>query len=240
MTWYRFLFTTVMVMLLARPAGAGIFFNKHPKQSPAERVPTLIMTLKTSAEERKRSQAAQELREFDPGAYPEIVPTLIDALEHDAKASVRIEALHSLAKLRPVSQDAGMAIEQAVDHDASLRVRLQARTYIMQYRMAGYRSQRREDAPPASKPAQMRTTDEPPLASPVDDAPIKAQVPPTGAGKLAGPRGTPIAVPIPATTQSPSPLVPVKSPKLQTPPPSSPPASSPPPAQDGPDLSPPK
>ncbi len=73
------------------PAHAdGIFglFSKKTKANPAERVPQLIVTLKTEQDERKRAAAASELGSYDADAFGEIVPVLVDALQHDPKAGV--------------------------------------------------------------------------------------------------------------------------------------------------------
>src|SRR5262249_24186660 len=125
---------------LARPAGAGIIFGRKGKKppTPAERVPELIVTVKTDRDENKRAKAAEELRQYDPAAFKDIVPVLIDVLLNDKKPAVRAEAAQSLGKLRPVSQQAGMALEQALAKGPSMRVRLQARSSLLQYHWAGY------------------------------------------------------------------------------------------------------
>ena len=91
----------------------------HTKPSPAERVPELIVIVKTDKDESKRAAAAEELRQYDPAANPDIVPVLIDVLMNDAKPAVRTEAAETLGKLRPVSQEAGWALEQAVESNHS-------------------------------------------------------------------------------------------------------------------------
>jgi hypothetical protein len=144
-------------------AHAGIF-SKHAKIDPAERVPTLIATLRAEQEERKRVAAAEELRQYDPAMFPEIIPSLADAAQRDPKSSVRLEAIQSLAKLRPVSQRAGSALEQAT-HDESVRVRFQARTLLWQYHLAGYRGGK---TPDISGSGNAIRTEEPPLAPPLD------------------------------------------------------------------------
>src|SRR5205085_8876672 len=99
-------------------------------------------------DENKRARAAEELRQYDPAAFPDIVPVLIDVLVNDKKPAVRAEAAQSLGKLRPVSQQAGQALEYALTKDPSMRVRLQARSALMQYHWSGYRSASKKDAPP--------------------------------------------------------------------------------------------
>src|SRR5438045_1169020 len=79
-----------------------------------------------------------DLREFARHAFPEIVPALIDVLKHDQKAAVRAEAAQTLGKIRPLSQEAGVALEEAVS-DPSWRVRWQARPALRAYRSSGYR-----------------------------------------------------------------------------------------------------
>jgi hypothetical protein len=148
----------MLLPLLASPAAAGkIFGRKNRRANPDERVPQLLATVKTDGDESKRAAAAQELRQFDPQRYPLIVPVLIDVLFNDQKPGVRAEAAQSLGKMRPISQQAGMALEQALSSDASMRVRLQARSSLLQYHWSGYRSTRKDDL--------MSQTKEPPLAA---------------------------------------------------------------------------
>src|SRR5438477_520352 len=123
MIWRRLLLVFVAIAHLAPAASAGLFSRK-PKPNPVERVPELLIQLKSSTDEAKRSDAAEELRQFDPKAYPEIMPVLITALSKDASSGVRVEAAASLGKLRPISQQAGYALEQAQNTDSSMRVRL--------------------------------------------------------------------------------------------------------------------
>ena len=131
------------LLFCAVPAQAQLFFKKRGPV-PAQRVPELILILKTETDERKRAAAAEELRDYDPKTFTEIVPVLVDILTNDKKQSVRLEALNSLARLRPVSQTAGHAIEHAASDDESLRIRLQAKSSLLKYHIAGYHS----EAPP--------------------------------------------------------------------------------------------
>src|SRR5262249_39403035 len=135
----RLLLVLLLLPALACPASAGILFGKKGKKpTPAERVPELLGTVKGDGDENKRVRAAEELRQYDPSAFPDIVPVLIDVLVNDKKPAVRAEAAQSLGKLRPVSQQAGQALEYALTKDPSMRVRLQARSALMQYHWAGY------------------------------------------------------------------------------------------------------
>src|SRR5437870_975200 len=102
----RALLVPLVVVTLATPASAGIFSRGKPKANPAERVPELLIQLKTDKDEAKRTAAAEELRQYDPKSYPEIMTTLADALAKDASPAVRSEVATSIGKLRPISQQA--------------------------------------------------------------------------------------------------------------------------------------
>jgi hypothetical protein len=155
----------ILLPALVGPSYAGIFFGKkNKKPTPAERVPELLAQVKTDGDESKRAAAAQELRQYDPAQFPMIVPVLIDVLLTDKKPAVRAEAAQSLGKIRPISQQAGMALEQALSSDSSMRVRLQARSSLLQYHWSGYHSVRKDDLVPQTK--------EPPLADDKTPPPI--------------------------------------------------------------------
>lgn len=139
MTWSRTLFVPLVLATLAPNASAG-FFSRKPKPNPTERVPELLLQLKTSQDEGERTAAAEELRQYDPKSFPDVIPGLIDALGRDASAAVRSEAASSLGRLRPISQQAGYALEQAQNNDAAVRVRLSARQALLQYHIVGYRA----------------------------------------------------------------------------------------------------
>ena len=169
---------------------AGIIFGKKPAKNPNERVPELIVALQNNGDEDKRVDAAAELRQFDPAQFPQIVPALIQALNNDAKPSVRAEAAASLSKIRPVSNQVGLALENALAKDASMRVRIQARSSLLQYNLAGYRT--------PTKPVAGNQSGEPPL---LDIAPNTAPI-------SAKPAVRPVA---PAPVSSTSSLIPVPS-----------------------------
>ncbi len=157
----------LIVPALATPAPAQLFSQKS-RPDPNLRVPELLYIVKMDKDERKRSTAAQDLRDFDIKSFPEIVPILVDVLQNDKHWSVRLEAAQSLGKIRPISQVAGQALERASSQDASLRVRMQAWTSLRLYHLAGYRGQ--APAAPAAREDKRGPgrTDEPPLADPVD------------------------------------------------------------------------
>lgn len=200
----RLLLTLVLLPTLASPVPAGgiIFGKKGAKTTPEQRVPELINTLMTSGDENKRSEAVEELRQYDPGQFPQIVPALIEVLANDKKPAVRAEAAQSLGKIRPVSQQAGQALEQALK-DSSARVRLQARSSLLQYHWAGYRTDGKPATPPppATQPAPTQakespptvpSTKEPPLATP---PPASTTQPPAAAPPVIRPTAAPQPLP---------------------------------------------
>src|SRR5262249_46173439 len=143
-----------------------------PKADPAQRLPELLMQLKSDGDENRRAAAAEELRQYDAGQSPEMIGVLIDALLHDPKPGVRAEAAQTLGRLRPLNQQAGWALEQAVNNDASMRVRLQARSSLLHYYMAGYHGGKKEESPtneppnPPGTPPAVKTTGPTPQGSP--------------------------------------------------------------------------
>ena len=203
---YRILLVPLLVAALATTARAGIIFSKKPKVVPEKRVPELLAIVKNDGDENKRYDAAAELRQYDPTQFPLIVPTLIEVLMTDKKASVRSEAAQSLSKLRPVSEQVVPALEHARDKDESLRVRMQARSSLLGLHWLGIRSdpgKLKQDGPAPP------TTKEPPLAPPAI-APLPMTHEPM-------PRilGVPVARPI----QPPEPILsPPPAPSIVTPP----------------------
>ena len=186
----------ILVLMLALawvvPAPAQLFAKK-PKVNPSQRVPELILVVKTDADERKRARAAEELRDYDVDIFVEIVPVLVDVLRTDKKANVRFEALTSLIKIRPVSNLAGQAIEKAAAEDESWRVRLHAKTALPKYHLAGYPAKKSEQT--VMKP---KATIEPPVATPAPPAP-----PPT-VSPLPRPLPPSVSPPMPKSTPAPT------------------------------------
>jgi hypothetical protein len=194
----RLFLLLVLLPTLTAPASAGVFFGKKKKPNPNDRVPELLVTVKTDGDENKRARAAEELRQIDAAGHPEVVPILIDVLLNDKKPAVRAEAAQSLGKVRPVSQEAGQALEQALAKDPSMRVRLQARSALLQYHWSGYRSASKKDAPPP--PFESK---EPPLAEAGPQLAPTSMVPaPTRLTPQPAPAPTP--VPAPALTPPPT------------------------------------
>jgi hypothetical protein len=211
--WYRWTLILLLLPLVTVPARAGILFGrKKDKPDPKQRVPQLVGALKSEKDADARSRAAEGLREYDPAAFAEIVPALIDSMNSDPSPGVRIESAHTLAKLRPVSQAVGEALEQAVSRDSSMRVRLQVRSALLQYHWAGYRS-KKGDVPP------LNTTREPPLG-PEAVPPVNSTLPAPPANNQ--PRIRPVPVP---PVSAPPKVPTTKEPPLQPPPPVAAPAA---------------
>jgi hypothetical protein len=227
MRWWHGLSVWVLLVATAVPAPAGIFI-KRTKPNPQERVPQLIVTVKTDLDESKRGSAAAELRQFDPNAFPEIVPILIDVLKNDPRPSVRLEAAQSLGRLRPVSQPTGMALEDAASHDSNWRVRWQARSSLLHYHLGGYHH--KADAPVTGPILDPKTqeppfkTQEPPLApgTPLTTSKVIGSTP---SSPMPTPDSSPTSPALSGTVIRPmptgpvqAPTVPVEPPRLQTPP----------------------
>jgi hypothetical protein len=194
----RLFLLLVLLPTLAVPASAGVFFGKKGKKpNPNDRVPELLVTVKTDGDENKRAHAAEELRQFDAASHPEVVPILIDVLLNDKKPAVRAEAAQSLGKLRPVSQEAGQALEQALAKDPSMRVRLQARSALLQYHWSGYRSATKKDGPPPFESKEPPLADTGPKLAPPATMPVPGRLTPQ-------PAPPPAPVPAPALTPPPA------------------------------------
>jgi hypothetical protein len=232
------------------PCEAQLFGSKKSKTPPQQRVPELIVIVQQDKDSHKRVEAAEELRQYDPQQFPEIVPILIEALQNDASSSVRIEAAISLGRLRPISVPAGQALEKAASVDANLRVRLQARTSLTYYQLSGYHAPKTKEAPPG--PAlKGNTTEEPPVVSGQNEQWWKGGQP-NPAGSTAYrplPSGPPASKLVPVVNGPPQ-AQPPAQPQPQTPPQTvetaPPPLASPPSPQwvptpeQGPSLTPPR
>lgn len=117
---------------------AQIFRRRSDAADPARRVPELIVSLRTDKDGKRRAQAAEELRNFDAAVFTEIVPALAVAAEKDESVAVRLEAVSSLGRLRPVNDIAGGALERIAAHENHLRIRLHAKATLFWYQRAGY------------------------------------------------------------------------------------------------------
>ena len=145
MRWCAYLMLVGVVVAGAAPdCQAQLFGSKKPKTPPQQRVPEVILMVQQDKDAHKRSDAAEELRQYDPTQFPQIIPVLIEVLQSDSSSSVRIEAAISLGRMRPISVAAGQALDKATS-DPNLRVRLQARTSLTYYQLSGYHGAKTKD-----------------------------------------------------------------------------------------------
>lgn len=157
MKWYKFLLVAMIIAATSLPAPAtGIFGSRKHAGNPAQQVQQLILTLQTSTDSVRRTDAAEDLREFDTVEFPQIIPVLVNALKTDKSIQVRIEAARSLGKIRPLTKMAGDALSDAASNDPALRVRWQARTSLAFYTVAGVNPH--NHAPNGSTPTPPKAT----------------------------------------------------------------------------------
>ena len=121
-----------------------------------ERVGQLLTILRSDLNEDNRTHAAEELGRVDANHYPEIIPLLVETMRSDPKPAVRAEVVDSLAKIRPLTKEAGKALEAAKE-DSSFKVRWHARTAARVYHNAGYQEQEKKVASTPAKPTQVPT-----------------------------------------------------------------------------------
>lgn len=151
-----------MLCLSSLHAQAGIdlglgLLKKKSKPDAVARAKALITTLQTDPDQKKRQSAAEELRGFDPRTIPEVIPALVNSLQRDPIPAVRIEAVESISRLKPISQTAGLAMESALQTDPDNKVRDAVRAALFQYQINGYRT-------PPTGAAPGSQSSEPPLA----------------------------------------------------------------------------
>jgi hypothetical protein len=215
---HRLTLALLLATVLAAPVSAGIFFGKKAeKPNPALVVPELIRIVQSDGDEDKRLAAAEQLREFDQVQFPDVVPTLIEVLQNDKKPGVRAEAALSLGKMRPVSDRVGVALEEALAKDSSMRVRLQARSVLLQYRWSGWKEPAaKKDETPTARPKGPPPTQskEPPLAPPAAKAPplTQSKEPPLAQSSdrvSQRPAAAPRLMPVPASALPGRPSAPV-------------------------------
>jgi hypothetical protein len=154
-------------------------FGMKKKDDPApSKAKQLLETLKSDTDEKKRKAAAEELADFDPRGNADIMAGLIASLRQDPAVAVREAAADTIGKLKPVSAQAGVALEETVQSDPADGVRKAAQGALFQYHLNGYKA----------SPTAPVQSDEPPLAKAkgknqvvAAKTPIPAVKPPTPA-----------------------------------------------------------
>jgi HEAT repeats len=185
-----FAIAALTVTLLTSSAVAGppdfprirSLFERKKKDEPAPaRAKQLVDTLRSDPDEKKRKAAAEELAEYDPRGNAEVMAGLIASLRQDPAVSVRVASADTIGKLKPVSAQAGVALEEAVQADPSENVRKAAQGALFQYHLNGYKATATaatQSAEPPLAKAKSRavttvTVAKPPLPTPV---PVSAPV----------------------------------------------------------------
>jgi hypothetical protein len=148
MRWFTLALGIWLPLAALAPAQAGIFGKKEKKDLVTHVIESLA-ALKNNPDADKRAEAAEDLREIDPTAFPEIVPALIEAMQKDSSSAVRREAAQTLGKLRPTSVEVLQALEVAEEKDNSAMVRWQARRAQWGYQV----EKPKQAAPSPSKPS---------------------------------------------------------------------------------------
>jgi hypothetical protein len=147
----------------------GIFRKKKDDPPAAEKdkavkAKQLVEKLKSDPDEKKRLAAVEELVDYDPRTHLDVLPTLVNSLKQDPSPAVRAAAAEVIGEMKPVQQNAGVALEQTNANDPSESVRKAAQQALWQYHLNGYRS--------AGANATLPQTAEPPLAKPKAKSPI--------------------------------------------------------------------
>ena len=201
MKWMHLLLPVVVAVSTAYPAQAQLFSRKIRLNNM--QVPELIVTARSDPDERKRVAALEQLREFDVKTYPEMIPSLIEVMLKDARPGVRMEAMHSLARIRPVTPAVGQALQQTAQNDDNWRVRMQTRTQLW---MTGYHGGNGNAVNNQQTNPNAPTTAEPPLANTtaINKPAPPVNTPPANITAITKPAPQPINVPTPAQAQPPT------------------------------------
>ncbi|MBP3957876.1 HEAT repeat domain-containing protein [Gemmata sp. G18] len=168
-TRFALTFLFALSAISSADARADALFARKTKVDEAK-ARTLVETLKSDPDEKKRKIAADELGGADPRICPEVAPALVVALRKDTSAAVRVEAAEALRQLGEVSPQAGAALEAAVDSDPSPLVRIAAKRALWAYHLSGYRTAKNGDN-------TVNQTIEPPIASPSGPRQVVALIP---------------------------------------------------------------
>ena len=137
-------FVLLVALALAPRADANPFWAKGKGKSDAQ-VRTLVTTLRTDPDEKRRRSAVAELRDADPRTQADVVPALVATLQRDPAAHVRADAADALGGYRTVFPVAGSALEAAAEADPAPVVRDVAKQALWEYHLLGYRSARGAD-----------------------------------------------------------------------------------------------
>ena len=250
---------TAGVGALERPCGAadfpfGIFKRRQPAkaqeppkpEAPKAEAPRLdtrarqlAALLQSEQDIPKRREAIKELAGFDPRTDADVLPTLVSSLRKDPAPEVRADAAEAIGRLKPVSQSAGLALEDAGGTDPNVKVREAVNLALLQYHLNGYRTQygtplsaQQSDEPRlSSRPTTTRESAKPGVPNEFVRRPVTFQPITSGVGKALSfvPTGEPplakrvtTTAPAPVLTAPQQPAAPAPLPQTVTLPPSVP------------------
>ena len=134
----------VLLVSLASRADANPFWSRGKGKSDSQ-VRSLVTTLRTDPDERRRRAAVAELKDADPRTQADVIPALVATLQRDPAAQVRADAAEALGHFRTVFPLAGSALEAAAETDPAVAVRDVAKQALWEYHLLGYRSSRGAD-----------------------------------------------------------------------------------------------
>jgi hypothetical protein len=162
-----------------------------------DRILQLVHIIQFDPDESKRKAAVLEMGRADPRLSAEVIQSVTEALLKDPAASVRLAAVEVIGHYNAVFPLSGLALETAVQTDASPAVRKAAKQALWEYHLLGYKSSKSGDEflpqsiePPRAKPARQSipVTAEPPVVSPASSLSTRPAGPLPTLGALPGPR----------------------------------------------------
>jgi hypothetical protein len=197
----------LLLVSLTSRADANPFWARGKGKSDSQ-VRSLVTTLRTDPDEKRRRAAVAELKDADPRAQGDVIPALVATLQRDPAAPVRADAAEVLGGYRTVFPLAGSALEAAAETDPSPAVRDVAKQVLWEYHLLGYRSSRGADGfhgQTAEPPVAPRPVPRPAVVlQPPTPAVVPARVElppvPTSAAVSAYRPPAPPELPLPAAT----------------------------------------
>jgi hypothetical protein len=180
----------VAILTLLAPRADAQLFGRSKGKTDAQ-IRTLVTTLRTEGDEKRRRAAVAELRDADPRTQADVIPALVASLQRDPSAHVRADAADALGSFRTVFPIAGSALEAAAESDPASLVRDMAQRSLWEYHLLGYRSSRGSDgflgqspeppiaARPAPRPVAVLLAPVPTVVPARVDLPPPPVVPPT-------------------------------------------------------------
>ena len=100
----------------------------QPQGAPRTgRVRQLVEIARSDPDEKKRKGAIVDLVEADPRVHAEVITAVVGALRKTSSAMVRAAAADAIGRFKVIFPLAGVALEDALESDASAEVRGAAR-----------------------------------------------------------------------------------------------------------------